>query len=454
VGVRTIIESVPNYLVAFIEKLRTELCDAAFIQRHRLRVEDFTRQRQLTFPVVMLFILQKTAKSIQRHLNEFLDLLTGEMPAQPVSAGAWTHARAKLKHTAFVELNSDIVVPAVYSAERSAQVQRWRGHRVLGIDGSVLRLPNHPELFEQFTSKEIFCQEGSTGRRYPEARISVLYDLLNRVALDGQLRPSSQGEVGLAIEQLDQAGAGDVVVTDCGYTGYSYLSAVIYMGLHFVTRCSSGSFAPAQDLFRMDRAGRSVIAKLMAPLDQRQHLQECGRPLEIMVRFISLRLPTGELEVLATSLLDEQKYPTEDFMPLYGSRWNQETFYFLMKSRLELENFSGQTAEAIRQDFFSTLLLCNLETLLTEPTQKALTQESAEHNAPKGVNHAVSYHAIKHRLIELLYSDKPAIDIVTELQSLFRSAPVSRRKNRKQPRPKPSVYRSYYFQKCIKKITF
>jgi hypothetical protein len=74
VEVHTITQTIPDYLVAFIEKLRTELCDAAFIERHRLRAEDFTRQRQLTFPVVMLFILQKTAKSIQRHLNEFLDL--------------------------------------------------------------------------------------------------------------------------------------------------------------------------------------------------------------------------------------------------------------------------------------------------------------------------------------------------------------------------------------------
>jgi len=452
--VQTTTETIPHYVVSLIEKLRAELCHPAFMQRHRLRAADFTRHRQLTFPVVMLFLLRKTAKSVQRHLNEFLDLLTGEFDEGPVSAGAWTHARAKLKHTAFVELNADMVLPAIYEAGSNRAVQRWRGHRLLGIDGSILRLPNHPELFEQFTPKEIFCQEGSTGRSYPEGRISVLYDLLNRVALDGQLRPSRQGEVGLAIEQLDQAAVGDVIITDCGYTGYSYLSAVIYMGLDFITRCSSGSFAAAQELFRMDRAGRSVTVKLLAPVDQSQHLQECGRRSELTVRFISLRLPTGQLEVLATSLLDEQKYPTEDFLAVYGARWNQETFYFLMKSRLELENFSGQTAQAIRQDFFSTLLLCNLESLLIEPTQKALTQQSAKHKAPKGVNHAVSYHAIKHRLMELLYSQTPAVEVLTKLQSMFAGAPVSRRKNRKQPRPKPSVHRSYYFQRCIRKITF
>jgi hypothetical protein len=452
--VRTIIETIPHYLVTLIENLRKELCDPAFIKRHRLRAEDFTRQRQLTFPVVMLFILQKTAKSIQRHLHEFLLALGGETPGETVSAGAWTHARAKLKHTAFVELNADIVLPAVYGPEREQQVQRWRGHRLLGLDGSLLRLPNHPELFEQFTPIEIFCEHGSTGRVYPQARMSVLYDLLNRVALDGQLRASTTGEVGLAIEQLDQAGPQDIIVTDRGYTGYSYLSAVTYMGLHFVSRCSTGSFFPAQELFRLNRAGRSVITKLTAPAEQREHLQACGRKLELTVRFISLRLPTGELEVLVTSLVDEEKYPTEEFRQVYGLRWNHETFYFLVKSRLELENFSGQTTEAVRQDFHSTLLLCNLETILTEPAQKTLAQQSEQHQAPKAVNRAVAYHAIKQRLIELLYSNTPALQIIAELQTMFRGAPVSRRKARQLLRPAPSVHRSYYFQRCVRKITF
>jgi hypothetical protein len=453
VGVPTKLEAIPECVIAFIETLRRELCDPRFIKRHRFRDQDFTRERQLTFPVVVLFILQKTAKSIQRHLHELIELIGGHAPIEPVSAGAWTHARAKLKHTAFVELNSDIVLPAIYGADRSKAVRRWRGHRLLGIDGSVLRLPLHPELFEQFTPKEVHAEAGSN-KIYPEARMSVLYDLLNRVALDGQLRPSSQGEVGLAIEQLDQAALKDILVTDRGYTGYAYLSAVLYMGLDFVARCSIGSFAAAQELFRMDRAGRSMVVKLVAPPELREHLRDCGRALELTVRFISLRLPTGELEVLATSLLDEQKYPTEDFLKVYGCRWQQETLYFLMKSRLDLENFSGQTAEAVRQDFFSTLLLCNIETVLTAPAQAALDKQSQNHEAPKGVNHAVAYHAIKHRLFQLLSSDTPAIEVVMELQTLFQGAPVSRRKRPKQRRPKPSLHRSYYFQRSLRKITF
>lgn len=451
---QTITETIPNSVVSFIEKLRAELCDQEFLDRHRMRRQDFTRQCQLTFPVVMLFILQKTAKSIQRHLHEFLNRLAGDGLFEPVSTGAVTHARAKLKHTAFIELNNEVVVPAIYGEQPLKEIRRWRGHRLLGLDSSMLRLPNHPELFEQFTPVPINAEANIATKMYPAARISVLYDLLNRVGLDGQMRAGSEGEVGLAIEQLDQAGSQDVILTDRGFTGYSYLSAVAYMGLHFISRCSVGAFAPAQELFWMNRAGRSLVTKIMAAPEQREHLLACGRKLELTVRFISLRLPTGQLEVLVTSLLDEQKYPTQEFLKIYNLRWNQETFFFLLKSRLDLENFSGHTAEAVKQDFYSTLLVSNMESVLIEPTANAFQQESQDLNCTKVVNHAVSYHAIKHRLIDLLCSQTPAVEVVAELQKLFRGAPVTRRQGRKVPRHKPSLHRSYHFQKCVKKTTF
>jgi len=64
----------------------------------------------------VLFILQKTVKSIQRHLHEFLDELAGGGIFEPVTASAWTHARAKLKHTAFIELNAQTVLPWIYKS--------------------------------------------------------------------------------------------------------------------------------------------------------------------------------------------------------------------------------------------------------------------------------------------------------------------------------------------------
>lgn len=126
-GMRTLLQSIPAPVINLIQTLRRQLGDVDFSVRHRVRPEDFSRQRQLTFPVVMLFTLQKTVKSIQRHLHEFLEELAGENLFEPVTPGAWTHARAKLKHTAFIELNASSVLPAIYGPEQSQSVVRWRG---------------------------------------------------------------------------------------------------------------------------------------------------------------------------------------------------------------------------------------------------------------------------------------------------------------------------------------
>ena len=129
---RTITHDIPSYLITLVETLRAKLQDPAFLARHRVRPQDFTRQRQLHFTVLVLFILRKTVKSLQRHLHEFLDDLAQGQIFEPVSSGAVTHARAKLKDSAFIELNRQCLLPVVYRSERS--VQRWRGHRLLGID--------------------------------------------------------------------------------------------------------------------------------------------------------------------------------------------------------------------------------------------------------------------------------------------------------------------------------
>ena len=107
----------PEHLLTLIAGLRTRLRDPNFLARHRVRPQDFTRQCPLTFPRLLLFVLQQTVKSIQRHLHEFLaDLAQGEF-FEPVTAGAVTHARAKLKDSAFVELNQECVLPAIYGPE-------------------------------------------------------------------------------------------------------------------------------------------------------------------------------------------------------------------------------------------------------------------------------------------------------------------------------------------------
>ncbi len=311
------------------------------------------------------------------------------------------------------------------------------------------------ELGQAFGWKESFNQKGATGTRYPEGRLSVLFDLLNRIGHDVRLEPSTLGEVPLAMQQLEHLQPGDIEINDRGFSGYVFFAMVLQRGAHFIGRCSKGSFLAAQEMFRLDRANQSKVVWLHAPPDQKAECRRLGLPLKIKVRFVSVRLPTGELEVLATSLLEEALYPTEEFLTVYHWRWGHETFHLMLKGRLEVENFSGRTVEAVRQDVQATVLLTNLESVLSEPTQAALTERSTPQTQPLQVNRSNSYHALKLQMLDLLYSDLPVQQVIHQLMKLFPGSPVSVRPNRKVPRRRrPSFHRSYHFQRRVKKAVF
>jgi hypothetical protein len=450
---QTTLRKIPEHLITLVQSLRARLRDPGFVARHRVQSVDFTRQRALPFSRLVLFVLQQSVKSLQRHLDEFFERLTqGESP-DLVTPGAVTHARAKLQETAFIELNHDCVLPSLYETERL--IRRWRGHRLIGVDSSLLRLPNSEELGQAFGWKEAANQSGATGTRFPEARLSVLYDLLNRVGWEARLASSLVGEVALAQQQLPQLQAGDVAINDRGYTGYVYLALVWQQSAHFIARCSTGSFLTAQELFQRDQPNRSLIVWLHAPRDQKAECQRLGLPLQMKVRFVSLRLPSGGLEVLVTSLLDEALYPTKEFLTVYHWRWGHETFHLMLKGRLELENFTGRTLEAVHQEVQGALLLANLESLLSEPTQALLDAPSRPRRYDYQVNRANSYHAIKDQVLDLLYGAKPVAVVIGKLLRLFGGSPVAVRPARTAPRrTKPSFHRSYHFQRRVKKIVF
>ena len=176
--------------------------------------------------------------------------------------------------------------------------------------------------------------------------------------------------------------------------------------------------------------------------------------LELTVRLVTVRLKSGALEVLVTSLLDDGAYPTTAFGPVYWQRWGHETYYGRLKGRLDLEHCSGQTVAAVEQDFHATVLLSNVESVVAGPAQAQLAERTAGRQQPAQLNRAVSLHALKYRLIELLTCRVPAEQILAELTEWFQANPVSVRPGRKVKRREFSPSRSYHYQRRVRKLVF
>jgi hypothetical protein len=433
-----------------LARTRRLLRDESFCHKHRINDKAFTRQRHFTFANSMLFLMQKTLRAIQTHIHSFFEALG--QPSPGLTPSAWSRARLKLSYLAFSALNEEAILQVVYADRADPKLHLWKDYRLVAIDSSLVRLPNQEALGAEFGWVECKNQSGECGR-YPEARLSILSDVLNRIGIQTCLAPSFQGERELALEHLRCLEPRDLTLLDRGYAEYKLWARLVKAQRQFVCRCQANSFSSVNRLFAENQAGRSVVVEL-AHRDSTEEIQEARLPVTIKLRFVTVRLKTGELEVLATNLLDEVLYPIECFGELYHYRWGIETYYGLIKGRLDLGNFTGLSAEAIRQDLYATVFISNLESILIAPANQQLEQKSQSLEYRQQVNHAVSFHTIKSRIIDLLLGPERIAQVVEKLEGYFLANPTTVRPDRIVPRRKPSASKSYNFQRNVKKATY
>jgi hypothetical protein len=425
------------------EEIKIKISQIVFINAHKANLKDFTRARILTFAIVFMLILRKSLKSLQLSLNELF--IQGHI-SRLTSSSAYTQARKKLRHTAFMELNDD-VIRIYYSDDK---IKRWKGYRCLGVDGSKIVLPNFADVEKEYGSIKIKTQH-ATGK-YCGGLFVCCYDVLNKIAVSSILSSGSSYEVDLATQTLANTVEDDLLIYDRGFASYEFLATHIKQNKDYVIRCSSRSFAAARSLFKGEGHWSKVVS-LAPPSDQRKNIQEKNLPSEIKVRFVSVVLPTGEIEVLMTSLFDSN-ITRNEFKDLYSLRWGVESFYFLLKSRLSLENFTGQTAESVKQDFWSTIFISNFATVMTEDTEENLNSGLKEDQYKKKVNKSVSFNAIKNMAFEIFNNKENNTNITEKMELLFRTGAVIQRPERASSRVKQSMRRSYNFLRRIKKIVF
>jgi hypothetical protein len=414
----------------------------------RQRPQDFTRHCKLTFATVALVILRGHKLSLQTALNKVFHAL-GQVFRVP-SNGAFCHARQKLK-PAVLSLLSRVVVQSFYDqAAPAGELELWRGHRLVGADGSFLNLPDTEETRAKFSLQT----NQHSGAECVQALCCLLYDLRNALGLALSLT-KRQGEVGLLLNTLWAATqADDVLVLDRAYADYRLLAYAVARRRHVIVRLARGRFSVCEDFWHNGLSEQFIELPLPLTPATRAFVREHGLPETLRLRLVRVRLPHGATEVLLTTLLDHQAYPAAEFKQVYGWRWGEETFFDRFKNIFEVERFSGSSVRAIEQDVHGVLLLANLERVLAQADEQVLQAQAAERQAQRlpQVNRAVSYVALVERVVPLLSSGQPHEQVLAELHHLFRTNPTRIRPDRQVPRSPLRYAHRLRFHKYVKKL--
>ena len=351
-----------------VEFLKTIIHSEQFISRHRQSDKDFTRNRKLPFHLLIVFLMNFVRGSYQDELDRFFKTLYRfNVAKRIVSKAALAKARLKLMYQAFIELNSHLIT----YFEKHFNPKTWNGFRLLTIDGSLIRLPHTEDIARHFGQWHV-----RQGRPSPMARMSQLYDTLNKISIDAIISPKHIGERELAAQHLLNIVPNDLILLDRGYPAWWLFALITSLDANFCARISCTKWKIIRTFFQSN--GKESIVWLPPAATSIDTAREMGldiRPIKLRL----LRIQTaGKVQVLITSLVDTKKYHYEAFVDLYHKRWPVEEDYKVMKCRIEMENFSGQTALSVYQDFHAKVLMKNIVSVLALPVNETLANLSTD----------------------------------------------------------------------------
>ena len=365
-----------------------------FIRRHCEDPRDFSRQRLLTFERVALFFLQGACSSLRFGMQQLLQSLLGNGGFQSgltVSRQAVSKACRKFPYQAFVSLQQQAV--DTFYAQRDTP--RWMGLRLVGVDGTKVRLPRTSTMAQAFGT-----QTNDRKRARPMALMVAHYDVLARVPLCAELSPCSMGERFLAERLLAGRNQDDLLLYDRGFPSYSLFALHQARGVPVCMRLPR-RFHPAVEAFIGNGAAEHEIT-LIPTAKQRKDAQALGiEPEPVTLRLVCVRLKSGEVEVLATSLRDTQSYPAHLFKDLYAKRWGIEEGFKALKPWAKLEVFRTEQVSAVYQEVHARWLMLTLTAISNQLVQGRVEQQMSHRQQDYKVNVLASLRKFRDQLYRL-----------------------------------------------------
>lgn len=426
-----------NTCAKIVESIKQKITSPDFIARHRRHQNDFTRQRKLPFHMLIVFLINLLRSSYQDELDTFFKIIWRlDVAKRVVSKAALTKARMKLKYQAFVELNGHLL----HHFEKHFSPHKWFGFRLLAIDGSTTRLPMTDAIARHFGVWNV-----RQGAPSPMARVSQLFDVLNKITVDAIIKPKSIGERELAAQHVLNLMPNDLILLDRGYPAWWLFNLILSMDANFCARISCTKWKAVRTFFHSGLSEK-IIDLPVHPTSVAQCRQMGLDTAPLKLRLIRIE-NDGNVAVLITSLIDIKRYPIDGFNDLYHKRWPVEEDYKAIKCRLELENFSGKSPLSVYQDFHAKVFAKNLVWIMAFSVQNRLNKDSSPRKYQYQINFTQAFSKSK-GVMALLFHDtaKRTSLLIADLQYIFQGTVEPIRPGRKYPRKHKAKPRKFFLQ--------
>ncbi len=385
---------------AILTSIHSLMKNENFKESHRNSPKSFIRDRVIGFSDFIIIQVSMLIKSLSIEIDKALELLS---PSCLYTKQAFSQGRKKLKNSAFVALNSDLVK----NYYQTPPFDTYKGKYLLvAVDGSLVQLPDAEEVTTFFGT-----WKNNTDKSMPMARCSVAYDLLNKIVIAADFAPCTTGEHQLYESHLDIEktcfqsieNLPRLYLMDRNYPSLKKMIDIPLAGNSYLIRCKAGFCPEVIDFVNSDQEETILTLEITNKRIHNTSLKtHTDLPKEVLTRIVRVLLPTQEYEYLLTNT----DFTVEELSQLYHLRWGVESYYCVLKEKMQLENFSSKTVEGVKQDFFAKILTSNIASLLINEAQTQIDKEQKDKKVtnkhPYIINKNIALGIIKDEIIKLL----------------------------------------------------
>jgi hypothetical protein len=319
-------------------------------QARELRKRSLPARLTVYFTLAMWLWREHGYEEVLRQLIDGLGW-AGAVPDETDVAwsGSITKARARLGVEPLRLLFTKVAGPV---ATEQMPGCFWRGLRLTAIDGSAMDVPDSPANRAAFDGPGNDEQHGA----FPQVRLLVHAECGTKAVLNACFDGYRIAEQTLAGRLFGSFGPGMLVLADRNFLSWKLWRAAAATGAQLVWRVRDSFTLPV-----VERLADGSYLSRLKPLRK-----SWGEP--IVVRIIEYTVTTrdehgatvSELFCLATTLLDPQAWPIEEFPGTYRERWRVETLLDAVKTDLRGGTdvlTRSQSPDGTRQEIWALLCL-------------------------------------------------------------------------------------------------
>lgn len=326
------------------------------------------------------------------------------------TAQAYCQARASLP----LDLFGRIAAALTHEArQRTADFGRWKGHRVMHIDGTGLSMPDVPALQKAFGQPA----GSKPGCGFPVMHVLWLFDAATGLIVDFIPSPWNTHDMAHAAKLHAMMQSSDVLVGDRAFANFTHLALLLQANLHGVLRCHQRQIVSfkrgrkSKDQRRKAQRQGAPTSRWIQSLGKQDQLVEYPKPARrptwisdedyaalptcIRVRELRYTIPhkgfRTQQVTLVTTLSDPRKYPKCELAELYKARWRIETNLKHLKTTMGMNVLHSQSVDGVLKELWVYLIVYNQVRLFM---LDAAERQNAE---PDRVSFIDALDALRHR---------------------------------------------------------